>query len=198
MGSKTWILISILAVLTGLAAVAGSCKEVSAENVTGPAAFDYRIGPGDLLEISVWKEPALTKVTTVLPDGRVSFPLIGQIKAEGLTVEMLRQRIEEKLLPFVPDPNLNVAVQQINSLFVYVVGKVHQSGRLELNTHIDVLQALAMAGGLNPFAETDKIKIFRKTGGQTRIFDFDYDAVAEGEGLSQNIRLQRGDVIVVP
>jgi polysaccharide export outer membrane protein len=201
MHSKTWLLFSIIFIMTGLVTVPigfGENGILEVSQVADEPTTDYRIGPGDLLEISVWKEPALTKMATVLPDGKISFPLIGQIQAEGLTVARLKQRIEEKLVQFVPDPNLSVALQQINSLFVYVVGKVNAPGRLQLNTHIDVLQALAMAGGLNPFAETGKIKIFRKTGDRTRIFEFDYDAVARGKNLDQNIRLLRGDVIVVP
>jgi polysaccharide export outer membrane protein len=166
-------------------------------NVRGPAV-DYVIGPGDILEISVWKEPDLTKLVTVLPDGKIAFPLIGQIHAEGLTIDQLKGKIEPKIERFVPNPNLSVAVQQINSLQVYVVGKVLNPGRFELNTNVNVLQALAMAGGLNPFAKRSKIKIFRQNAGGDLIFDFDYDVISKGEELGQNIRLKRGDVIVVP
>ena len=91
-----------------------------------------------------------------------------------------------------------MAVHEIKSLYVYIVGKVYNAGRFELNTNIDVLQALAMAGGLNPFAKKSKIKILRKQEGRTLLFEFDYDRVSEGEKLEQNITLQRGDVIVVP
>ena len=163
----------------------------------GPAG-DYLIGPGDILEISVWKEADLTKLVTVLPDGKIAFPLIGQIDAEGLTLGQLKEKIEKKIERFVPNPNLSVAVQQINSLHIYVVGKVLNPGRFELNTNVNVLQALAMAGGLNPFAKGGKIKIFRQNDGRDLIFDFDYDVVSKGQDLEQNIRLIRGDVIVVP
>lgn len=159
---------------------------------------DYIIGPGDVLEISVWKEADLTKLVTVLPDGKIAFPLIGQIHAEGLTLEQLKEKIEQKIERLVPNPNLSVAVQQINSLHIYVVGKVLNPGRFVLNTNVNVLQALAMAGGLNPFAKGSKIKIFRQDAGRDLIFDFDYDVVSKGQELDQNIRLKRGDVIVVP
>ena len=172
-------------------------KSAAAPPASGSQA-DYIIGSGDVLEISVWKEPDLAKRVTVLPDGNISFPLIGQIRAEGLTLAQLTARIEKKILRFVPHPNLSVAVSEINSLYIYVVGKVHKAGRFELNTNIDVLQALAMAGGLNPFAKRSRIKVFRKQRDRTLIFDFDYDQVSEGKNLNQNLILQRGDVIVVP
>ncbi|KPJ77278.1 MAG: hypothetical protein AMJ54_08645 [Deltaproteobacteria bacterium SG8_13] len=164
----------------------------------GLPSDDYIIGSGDILEISVWKEPDLAKLVTVLPDGKITFPLIGQIIAEGATLGQLKAHIEQKIVRFVPDPNLTVAVHEIKSLYVYVVGKVYNAGRFELNTNVDVLQALAMAGGLNPFAKKSKIKIFRKRKDGTLQFDFDYDRVSEGKNLEQNITLQRGDVIVVP
>jgi len=159
---------------------------------------DYIIGPGDMLDISVWKDEALTKLVTVLPDGRISFPLIGQVTAGGKTVAQLTKELEVKLTRYVPDLDLSVIVHQVNSMMVYVVGKVNKPGRFVLNANVDVMQTLAMAGGLNPFAKSDKIKIFRKTDAETKIFDFDYDDVSKGEMLEQNIMLMRGDVIVVP
>ncbi|MFH2067470.1 MAG: polysaccharide biosynthesis/export family protein [Pseudomonadota bacterium] len=159
---------------------------------------DYIIGHGDILNIHIWKDDALAKRVTVLPDGRIAFPLIGEITAGGKTVTQLRGEIEQGLKRFVPDPILNVEVEQVNSMLIYVIGKVNHPGRFLLNTNIDILQALSMAGGLNPFAEKEDIKVFRKLKNETRIFHFNYDAVAKGNELSQNIILERGDVIVVP
>ena len=144
---------------------------------------DYVIGPGDVLDISVWKEQALTKLVTVLPDGKISFPLVGQITAGGKTLEQLSQELEKKLSRFVPDLNLSALVAQVNSHIVYVIGRVRNPDRFILNTNIDVLQALAMAGGLNPFAEQGNVKIFRKTQGGKKIFKFDYDDVANGKKM---------------
>jgi len=158
----------------------------------------YVIGPGDVLDISVWKDEALEKRVTVLPDGRISFPLIGEITAGGKTVAELADELEKKLGRYVPEVNLNVMVREVNSMLIYVIGRVNNPGRFVLNTEINVLQALAMAGGLNPFAKRSKIKIMRKKNHQTELFDFNYDDVALGNGLAQNIRLRRGDVIVVP
>jgi polysaccharide export outer membrane protein len=159
---------------------------------------DYIIGPGDVLDISVWKVEELSKMVTVLPDGRIAFPLVGQIAAGGKTVNELSQELENKLQKFVPDLNLSVMVQQVNSMVVYVIGRVNNPGRFVLNANANVLQALAMAGGLNPFAEGGKIKIFRKQQSGTEIIRFDYDDVVKGKELAQNIMLRRGDVIVVP
>ena len=181
------ILLTFLTVVT--AGAAGGAQAIGQ---------DYVIGPGDVLEISVWKEEALTKLVTVLPDGKISFPLIGEAMASGWTVAALKKEIETRLSQFVPDPVLSITVNQMNSLMIYVVGKVNNPDRFILNTNVDVLQALAMAGGLNSFAKRGQIKVFRKYDGKTKIFDFDYDDVSEGKRLEQNIQLVRGDVIVVP
>jgi polysaccharide export outer membrane protein len=113
-------------------------------------------------------------------------------------LEDLTKELEQKLSRFVPDLNLSVVVHQVSSMMVYVIGRVQNPGRFTLNTNIDVLQALAMAGGLNPFAEKGNIKIFRETKDGKKIFEFDYDDVSSGKKLEQNIKLKRGDVIVVP
>jgi polysaccharide biosynthesis/export protein len=159
---------------------------------------DYVIGPGDVLDISVWKEQALTKLVTVLPDGKISFPLVGTITAGDKTLEQLSKELENKLSRFVPDLNLSVLVHQVNSMMVYVIGRVNKPGRFVLNSNIDVMQALAMAGGLTPFAEQGNVKIFRQTQDGKEKFDFDYDDVANGKKMEQNIMLKRGDTIVVP
>ncbi len=176
-----------------MAGVAGAQEQVPMPDQ------DYIIGPGDVLDISVWKVEELTKLVTVLPDGKIAFPLVKQVMAAGKTVDELSRELETKLTRFVPDVNLSVLVQQVNSMMIYVIGRVNNPGRFVLNSNIDVMQALSLAGGLNPFAEGGKIKIFRKQpGGGTEIIRFDYDDVVKGKELGQNIVLRRGDVIVVP
>lgn len=159
---------------------------------------DYTIGPGDILDISVWKDEALTKSLVVLPDGKISFPLIGQLMVGGKTVAQIKGEIEAKITRYVPDVVLSVDVRQINSMTVYVIGKVNTPGRFVMNGHLNVLQALSSAGGLNPFAKKGQIKVFRQDGDRTVIYPFDYEEVAAGKNLGQNIPLKRGDVIVVP
>ncbi len=158
----------------------------------------YIIGPGDVLDISVWKDEALTRSCVVRPDGVITFPLIGEVKAAGRTASQLKTEIEGKLSRYVPDTTLSVEVKQVNSMIIYVIGKVNLPGRIVLNANIDVLQALATAGGLNVFAKGGWIKIFRQENNKTTIYPFNYDEVAKGKRLEQNISLSRGDVVVVP
>jgi polysaccharide export outer membrane protein len=186
--------LSVVVLTVVLMAVTATAAE---ENKEWPGQ-DYIIGPGDVLDISVWKVAELTKMVTVLPDGKIAFPLVGQLAAAGKSVDQLSKELEKRLLKFVPDLNLTVMVQQVNSMLVYVIGRVNNPGRFVLNSNVNVLQALTMAGGLNPFAEGGKIKIFRKDNSATEIIRFDYDDVVKGKDLVQNVELRRGDVIVVP
>ena len=158
----------------------------------------YVIGPGDVLDISVWKNDEMTKKVTVLPDGKITFPLIGDHIAEGKTVVQLKNELEAKIIRFIPEPVLSIVVQQVNSMYIYVIGRVNKPGRFDLNTNVNVLQALSMAGGLNPFAKRKKIRIQREENNSTKIYEFNYDDVTKNGKLEQNIRLKRGDVIVVP
>lgn len=193
--------------LAGCAALAGShagptntddplpADEVGSETPPGP---EYVIGLGDVLSISVWRDQDLTGTVIVLPDGTITFPLVGSLQAEGKTVAQLKSDLAEKIDRYVPDPTLTVSVQQIHSMQVYVIGKVNRPGSYPLRTDLNVLQALSIAGGLNSFADRDQIKIVRKENGQTQMLSFEYDKVTQGEALGQNIELQRGDIVVVP
>ncbi|KJS31501.1 MAG: hypothetical protein VR64_11505 [Desulfatitalea sp. BRH_c12] len=172
-----------------------SAPHVQAAEVVEPE--DYKIGPGDVLEISVWKNPDLTKVITVLPDGKFTFPLLGQILAAGKSVAQLSEELRQRLSRYVPEVDLSVIVTQVNSMIVYVIGRVNNPGRFVIGSNISVMQALAMAGGLNTFAKQGSIKVFRE-GHPKKYLPFDYDDVSKGNNLAQNILLQRGDLVVVP
>jgi polysaccharide export outer membrane protein len=158
----------------------------------------YIIGPGDILDISQWRDDALARQVVVLSDGRISFPLVGEIMAAGKTVAQLKKDIADRLADYVPDAVISIEVKQSNSMVVYVTGRVNNPNRFPVNTNVTVLQAISTAGGLNPFAKQNKIKIFRQEGDKTRVFLFKYDEVVDGKNLEQNIALKRGDVIVVP
>ncbi len=162
------------------------------------AEAGYLVGPGDVLDISVWKDEALTRSCVVRPDGFISFPLVGEIPAAGRTALQVKAAMEAKLSRYVPGVDLSLEVKQINSLIIYVIGKVNNPGRFALSVDVNVLQALATAGGLNPFAKGRKIKVFRQGIHETTIFPFDYDEVVDGKQLEQNIHLRRGDVVVIP
>ncbi len=207
---KLFLSLVFVMVIANLAWSAGQSAPVPAAKATPSAAHPapaavpvdptYLIGPGDTLAISVWKDEALTKDVVVLPDGIISFPLIGLLKASGKTVAQLKTEMEEKISQYVTEPVLNVEVKQVNSMLVFVIGRLNMSGsgRLVLNANANVLQALAMAGGLNTFAKRNSIKVFRQEGGKTISFPFHYDDVVEGKRLEENIELKRYDVIVVP
>ncbi len=177
----------------------GASASAASSPSTGVSDEDgYLIGPGDVLDISVWKDEALTRSCVVRPDGAISFPLIGEIRATGKTAVQLKEEMEGKLVRYVPELVLSLDVRQVNSLIIYVIGKVNSPGRQVVNANINVLQALATAAGLNPFAKRNRIKIYRQQNGKTEILPFEYDEVVDGKRLEQNIRLQRGDVVVVP
>ena len=184
--------------LAVLMAGVGSAAAPAAVGAVGENEAEYVVGPGDVLDVSVWKDEALTREMVVLPDGKISFPLVGQIQAGGRTLSDLRQELEAKIKPYVPEPTLSVSIKQVNSMLIYVIGRVNTPGRFVLNTNVTVLQALAMAGGLNPFAKRDKIRIFRQEGGRNTIIPFKYDEVVEGTRVEQNVVLNRGDLVVVP
>lgn len=158
----------------------------------------YKLGPGDVLEISIWKDDSLRREIVVPPDRVISFPLAGDIDVSNMDVAGLREEVAKKLHEFVPDATVTVLLLKINSLTAYVIGKVNQPGQFPINMDTTVIQLLSMAGGLNPFASGADIMILRKDGAETVKLPFNYDRVTEGKNLEQNIVLQRGDVIVVP
>lgn len=166
---------------------------------TQPVVQEYRIGPGDVLNIEVWKDVALSRQVAVLPDGKISFPLIGELMAGDRTVAELKKEIESKISRYVSDSPLTVEVKQVNSLHIYVLGRVNAPGRIVLSSNVTILQALAIAGGPNAFANKNKIRIFREKGGVTTMSSpFDYDEVTAGRHIETNVLLERGDVIHVP
>jgi polysaccharide export outer membrane protein len=162
------------------------------------AETTYRIGPGDVLEISVWRDDSLTRDITVPPDGIIAFPLIGEVPIKRLTVTQLRERITKRLAEFIPDATVTVILKQINSLRAYVIGKVRRPGQFAIAMDTTVMQLLAMAEGLNPYANESAIYILRQKNGVTVKIPFDYKGIIKGKKLEQNILLNRGDVIVVP
>jgi polysaccharide export outer membrane protein len=158
----------------------------------------FHIGPGDILEISVWKEPDLSRTVIVPPDGVVAFPLIDNVRVTNLTVADLKKVVTQKLSEFVPDVTVTVMLTQINSLKAYVIGKVNNPGMYDITLKTDVMQILAIAGGLTPFASDGNIKILRRKANNIAQIPFDYGQVEKGKNLEQNIILKPGDVVVVP
>lgn len=163
-----------------------------------PVGPGYLIGPEDVLHISVWKDESLTRQVVVRPDGMISFPLVGDLRAEERTVEEIKSDLIRRLSPFVPNPTVSVAVEKISSYKIYVLGKVNRPGEYLVGRPTDILQALSLAGGLTPYAAENKIRVVRREKGVQRSAVFHYAEVVNGENLEQNIVLKRGDVVIVP
>ncbi len=198
MRTLTGILVAVL-LASGCAAGAPSASAAS-PRAGGEAMPEdaYRISPEDVLQISVWREEDLDRSVIVRPDGGISFPLAGDIQAAGLTTSELEQLITERLVRFIPDAVVTVAVTELRGMRIYVTGKVASPGQFEVGRYVDVLQALTLAGGLTPFAQAGAIKVLRRENGREVVYQFDYNEVKDGRNLRQNIRLKSDDVVVVP
>jgi polysaccharide export outer membrane protein len=164
-----------------------------------PTGDRYRVNPGDVLQISVWKEQDLQKELLVNPDGHFAFPLAGDVIAVGRTVDQIRQELTEKLSKYIPDVVVTVATLQLQGNKVYVLGQVNRPNEFVMTRALDVMQAISMAGGPTPFAKLDDIKVLRRGDDGSQIaVPFRYTDVQEGKKLDQNIILRAGDTVVVP
>lgn len=161
-------------------------------------AADYLINPGDMLIVTVWKEPDLTMEALVRPDGKFSFPLAGEIQASGQSVADVQAEIKKRIDTYIPDAVVTVLIRETTGNTAYVVGKVNRPGPVPMNQDTTVMQALAYAGGTAQFAKLGDILVLRMSGGSQTALKFDYDAILDGEGLDQNVVLQPGDTVVVP
>jgi polysaccharide export outer membrane protein len=159
---------------------------------------DYLLQPGDLVNVSVWREPDLNRTLLVRPDGGISFPLAGDLTAAGKTVDQLTAELVTRLTKFIPSPVVTVSLQENLGNRIYVAGKVSRPGVFLVNQDVNVLQALALAGGPTPFADLKDIKVLRREGGVERAIPFNFKQVQRGERLEQNIILRPGDTVLVP
>jgi polysaccharide biosynthesis/export protein len=158
----------------------------------------YTVRPGDILKVSVWKEPELQGPILIRPDGGFSFPLVGEVDGRGKTVAELQAIVTQRLSKYISDPVVSVSVTEIHGNKVYVIGQVAKPGEFIVNPSVDVMQALSMAGGMTPFASSSNIIILRHNGTAKTALHFDYSDVAKGRKLDDDIQLQSGDVVVVP
>lgn len=158
----------------------------------------YLLEPGDVLQISVWEEPDLMHELLIRPDGRLSFPLVGEVEAAGRSVAEIDELITERLRPYIAEPAVNVTVLLTNGSRIYVVGRVNRPGVFPLDGELDVLHALTLAGGLAEFADVKNIRIIRRTEGGHVAIEFNYEDMTRGKRLAQNIALEPGDTVVVP
>jgi polysaccharide export outer membrane protein len=157
----------------------------------------YVIGASDVVMVTVYKEPTLSSSVLVRPDGMISLPLLGDVKADGKTPLQLADDITAKLKKFIQDPNVTVTLSQMNSKKVYMIGEIGKMGPIEMTPGMTLLQAIASAGGLTPYANAKKIYILRTEGGKQRKIFVQYKQALKGDG-SLNLPLNPGDTIVVP
>jgi polysaccharide export outer membrane protein len=180
-----------------------AAPEVTSPAVPAPVApasvvpDSYVIGASDVVTVTVYKEPTLSSSLLVRPDGMISLPLLGDVKAAGKTPLQLADEVTAKLKKYIQDPNVTVTVQGINSKKVYLMGEVGRTGPLEMTPGMTLLQAIGTAGGLSPFANAKKIYILRIVDGKQQKIFVQYKQALRGD-LSLNLPLNPGDTIVVP
>ena len=191
-------LFAIIALVTAGSAGAAAQGHMLATPGT-PNPSEYVIGPGDILQISVWKNETLSRVVPVRPDGKISMPLLHDVTAAGLTAMQLRDKIARALGEFLPNPEVAVAVTDVRSMRVSVLGEVQKPGVLELRGATTILEAIAMAGGFRDFASPSKITVIRTdNAGQTQKIRFNYNRAIGNGNDEKNLVLKPGDVVVVP
>jgi polysaccharide export outer membrane protein len=159
---------------------------------------EYRIGAEDTLQISVWRNEAMSKTVPVRPDGMISLPLVNDVKAAGLTPAELRQVLMTKLAEYIPNPEVSVILTDVRSFKVSVIGEVRHPARYELKSWTTVLDVLALAGGLTEFAARGRIVVLRPEGKAIKSIQFNYNKVVSAGGEQENFYLRPGDIVLVP
>jgi polysaccharide export outer membrane protein len=188
-----------------LSCVLGSCAQqtlsqrppISPESIAVPQ--DYRLGPEDVIEVMVWKNADLSKVVPILPDGKISLPLIGEVQAAGFTTAQLAEAITEKLKEYYKEPaQVTVFVQQVNSYAIYILGEVRNPGKHIVKTGTNFLQAITLAGGFTEFASTSKILLIRQGDVDNKEFSMRVRYKDVVSGVQDNIVLKPSDSIIIP
>lgn len=159
---------------------------------------EYMVGEADLLLVSIWKEPELSRTVVVRPDGKISLPLMNEVKVSGMTVSQIQDLLSARLRAYVVDPQVNVTVSDVRSKNAFITGEVARAGAYPLLMPTTVLQLIAKAGGLSPFASRGGIFILREVNGKPVRLPFPYKEVIKGKREDLNIELHPGDTVVVP
>ncbi len=194
------LVFAMVMLFTGLGLVSAQDKPVQTWSAKSQAS-EYRLGAGDVLEISTWKEPDLSRnQVLVRADGRISFPLIGDVPAAGRTPLELTETIQKGLSEYVTAPVVTVSVVNPASQKFYILGEVSRTGEYPLMRNLTVLQAFALAGGFTQWAAKDEIILMRREGGKEKIYkiNFNYQDIVKGKNVENNLILEAGDTIVVP
>ena len=181
-------------------------ERAKAQAANDSLPYDYKIGAGDNLQISVWKEPEASASVIVRPDGKISLPLLKEVEVAGLTPVEVEQMITQRLTKLITEPDVTVVVTGIRSLKVYVTGAIRTNGPLQYTYQMTIMQAISEAGGLTDYAKRSKIYVLRSDNGKEKKLFFDYDRALKGKTTDKkgkitdndNIRLLPGDTLVVP
>ena len=206
---KSWSIFSVSTDVTQLCVTAlmaitlSGCAEDLVQQRTYETPAGFLLGAEDLLEITVWKNPDLSRVTAIRPDGLISLPIIGVVQAAVLTADALTHRISDRLKQFVRDPAVSVSVKELNSYTIFVLGEVSKPGKYRAKSYITLLQAISMAGGLTEYAKKNRMQVVRsRPNGDHKIQELripvHYDDLILGIGEPGNIILLSGDIVVVP
>ena len=182
------------------------CSDLSKEVVdeaNRASSRDFFLGPEDVIEVTVWRNQDLSRVTVVRPDGMISLPLIGDVKASGATASQVAERIAKRLTEFKENPSVSVIVKEVNSYMIYVMGEVMKPGKYQLKSYATVLQGVSLAGGFTPFASKSKMVVVRmvrsNNGDEHQVkIPAAYDDLISGKSQVGNFSLMSGDTIVVP
>ena len=163
----------------------------------------FLLGAEDLLEITVWKNPDLSRTTAIRPDGFISMPIIGDVRAAGLTADALAKEIAARLKEYIQIPSVSVSVKELNSYAVFVIGEVAKPGKYQLKSYVTVLQAISLAGGFTTYASKNKLQVVRTIQNADRErreihIPLRYDDLVSGNSYPGNITLASGDTVVVP
>ncbi len=191
---KKCIHLLILIGIIALTSISGAMAQ--AEKSTGT---DYSIGIGDILEIVTWKEPDFSRSEILVRlDGKISFPLLDDIQAAGLTPTQLKKNIEAKLKDFVSSPSVTVTIRNAASQRFYILGEVVRTGEYPLVKDLTVLQAFALAGGFTQWASKKEIILFRKEKEKEKVIRINYQDIIKDRDFSQNVTIKANDTIIVP
>jgi polysaccharide export outer membrane protein len=200
---KAFILIVclLIAITVGAGQLSAAEKKSKAKQTWSAkaSAQDYQIGAGDILEITTWKEPDFTREEVLVRlDGKITFPLLNDVLAAGLTTMDLKRVIENGLKDYISNPVVTVNVRQPLSKRFYILGEVRRTGEYPLVKHLTVLQAFALAGGFTEWASKKEIILLRQENGKEKIYRINYKDITKGKDFSQNIKLKTDDTIIVP
>jgi len=189
---------SFLALTLFVLSAAGNRVPAAVSRYEAPADPVYRMGPEDVVQVSVWNNEAMSRTAPIRPDGKISLPLLNDVPAAGLTPMELRDQLLKRLAEYIPHPEVSVVVTEVRSFKVSVIGQVPKPDRYQLRSAATVMDVLAMAGGFTEFASRSRVVVIRASGDKTERIPFDYEKVRSGDPSQANFQLRPGDIVLVP